>query len=182
MDSVLGHIYEKYTQPQSCENNKLYDRVKTRIEGNKKLFIGSIAPEINLFNTDGNQIILLAIHSPYTLIIFWASWCPHCLAALPLIKKLYDNQLNRQLEVLAVSIDTVAIDWQNAINFGAYKWINCSDLQGWQGKAVKDYYIYGTPMMFLLDNEKRIIAKPLDINQLVSELIKLKIISEEFIH
>ncbi len=182
LDLALAYIYEKYIQSESCENTDLYDRVKIRVEGNRKLTIGSIAPEVNLFDNDSNQIVLSAVYSPYTLVIFWASWCPHCVATLPLIKKLYNNQLKKQFEIVAISIDTIAKDWQNAIRAGGYKWFNCSDLQGWKGKTVKDYYVYSTPMMFLLDDKKRIIAKPLDINQLVSKLVELKIINSGLLH
>lgn len=180
MDSVLGHIYEKYIQSQSCESSNLYDRIKIRLEGNKKMSIGNIAPEINLFDNDSNQIILSAVYKPYTLVIFWASFCKHCVETLPYIKKIYDNQLNKQLEIFAVSVDTLATNWHNAIKNGGYNWINCSDLSGWQGKVLKDYYVFNTPAMFLLDSKKRIIAKPLDINQLIIRLIELKIINNNF--
>jgi hypothetical protein len=44
-------------------------------------------------------------------------------------------------------------------------WINVSDLKGWNGNAVKDYFIYATPTMFLVDKYKKIISKPMNIEQ-----------------
>ena len=40
-----------------------------------------------------------------------------------------------------------------------------SDLKGWEGKAATDYFIYATPTMFLIDNEKKIIGKPITIEE-----------------
>ena len=54
----------------------------------------------------------------------------------------------------------------NFIETNNLNWINVSDIRGWDGQAAKDYYIYATPTMILIDTEQKIIAKPSDINDL----------------
>jgi len=100
------------------------------------------------------------------LLVFWASWCPHCLTVLPEIKKLYENDDVADFEVVAISVDTSANDWKAEIKKGGFNWINCSDLNGWNSKAADDYNIYATPSMVLLDKEKNIIEKPITKNEL----------------
>ena len=56
---------------------------------------------------------------------------------------------------------------QKHINSNRMNWINVSDLKGWNGIAVKDYFIYATPTMFLVDKQKKIIKKPLTIEELI---------------
>ena len=34
-----------------------------------------------------------------------------------------------------------------------------TDLKKWNGKAAKDYFVYGTPTFILLDSQKKIIKK-----------------------
>jgi hypothetical protein len=44
---------------------------------------------------------------------------------------------------------------------------NC-DFKKWQGKAVSDYYVYGTPTFILLDRDKKILGKVTSFEQLIS--------------
>lgn len=41
----------------------------------------------------------------YLLIDFWTSWCPHCNAASPELKRLYSEYSSKGFEILGVSID-----------------------------------------------------------------------------
>jgi thiol-disulfide isomerase/thioredoxin len=95
-----------------------------------------------------------------------SSWCPHCKTLLPQISQLYNNQKIKEVEVVAVSIDTSKSDWQNFINTNKFSWINVRDSDGWEGKSVQDYFIYATPAMFLVDNNKILINILTDIDQI----------------
>jgi len=46
------------------------------------------------------------------------------------------------------------------------KFINVCDLKGWDGKAAVEYFIYATPSMFLIDNDKKITGKPVNYDEL----------------
>jgi hypothetical protein len=39
-------------------------------------------------------------------------------------------------------------------------------MKGWESRAVMDYYIYATPTMFLLNKDRKIIGKPLTVDEL----------------
>ncbi len=72
------------------------------------------------------------------------------------------------MKLSAVSIDTVKSEWQSFVNNNNLTWINVCDLNGWDGKAALDYYLYATPTMFLIDKNKKIISKPAAIEELKS--------------
>ncbi len=165
MDNVLSYIVENYSMNTKCEDERYELRLKKRIEGNKKLAIGNKAPDVIFKNNNNGVFNLAEIKKKYTLILFWASWCPHCMANLPEIKRIYDQQ-NENLEVVAISIDTDKIEYNTALQNGDYNWINYCDFKGWDGKTAIDYYLYATPTMFLLDKNKMIIAKPLTVKEL----------------
>jgi len=57
---------------------------------------------------------------------------------------------------------------------GQYRWINYSELSGWNGMAAKDYGVWSTPRMYLLDSEERIIARPANVAELKESLAPLK--------
>lgn len=166
-DSIINYIVDNYViKDNLCLDVKLESTIDNRINQSKKYKVGSVVPNIILPNKDGEKIDLSKIKAEKTLILFYASWCPHCKEIVPKISKLYKEQIGKRMEVLAISIDTSKSDWMNFVKANKLNWINVSDLKGWYGKTAKDYFIYATPTMFLLNKDKRIIAKPTTIGKL----------------
>jgi thiol-disulfide isomerase/thioredoxin len=132
--------------------------------------MGSVVPD---FDIDKGTLRMSSLKSNYTLLIFWASWCSHCVLVLPEIKKAVEmynkeQEIKKQITVVAVSLDNKMEEWQEFINKGNYSsWLNTSELKGWNGEVPKKYNVYATPTMFLLDKEKKIIGKPEDTAQLL---------------
>ena len=175
-DKVLDYIAENYT-PEQCENEERKTDLQTRLSKYAELTIGKMAPEIKIPDRNGNEIKLSKIRAEYTLVLFWASWCPHCNETLPKIQTIYKNSTNRKkLEVLAISLDTEKQDWESAIDTANYTWLNTCELKGWDSKSATDYNVYATPTMFLLDKDKKIVAKPITFAELKSTLMKENII------
>lgn len=170
-DNVINYIVENYViKDELCLGEKLTTTLDRRIQQSKNFKVGNSVPDIILPDSSGSLIELKKIDADKTLIIFYASWCPHCQKFLPEIYNLYKNQKEKKFEVLAVSIDTVRIDWLNFVRTKHMKWINVSDLKGWDGEAVLDYYIYATPTMFLIDQERKVIMMPKNIEEINSKL------------
>jgi len=171
-DKVLDHIAVNYAFDETCENESLDEEVVRRLQNYQNLSIGKPAPEIHFENLAGSDNKLGSISNQYVLIVFWASWCPHCNELLPQIQALYET-LKLDIEVVSISIDTDKEEYETAVNEGAYPWLNYCDLAGWNSQPALDYNVYATPTMFLLDEEKTIIAKPITYNELIKELSKL---------
>ena len=53
-------------------------------------------------------------------------------------------------------------------------WITSSDLKGWEGQAARDYYVFATPTMYLLDANNKIMVKPLSPGQTTAWLDMLR--------
>jgi len=175
-EKVLDYIAENYS-PEKCENEERKSDLQTRLEKYAELSVGKKAPEIVVPNQDGEEIKLSRINAEYTLVIFWASWCPHCNDMLPKVHNIYTNSVSQErLQVLSISLDKEKSEWTEAIVKNGYSWLNASDLQGWDSKAAIDYNIYATPTMFLLNKNKKIVAKPITYSELERALIKENII------
>ncbi len=196
---VLTYITENYILSDSgCEDSEKVvsenraSELRDKVETIKKMAIGNMAPEIDmpqqgLFDlkvaegvvvpAGGSQIKLSNISAEYTLVLFWASWCPHCSSLLSALKGIYDEYRDKGLEVLAISIDKERSAWQNTISKRQYRWINFSELNGWDGKSAKEYGVWSTPRMYLLDREKRIIAKPATAGELEESISRLKLVN-----
>ena len=170
-DNVINYIIDNYVIADDiCLEEKLETALERRIQQNKLFKPGFIVPGIEMNSPSGTAVKLSEITAEKTLLIFYASWCPHCKDILPQIYDLYKNQKEKKLEVLAVSIDTSKTDWLNFIRTYKFDWLNVSDLKGWDGKSVLDYNIYATPTMFLIDGEKKLIKIITEIEELKNSL------------
>ena len=54
-------------------------------------------------------------------------------------------------------------------------WITSCDLKGWEGQAARDYYVFATPTMYLLDADNKILVKPLSPGQITAWLDMLRV-------
>ncbi|MFC2083517.1 thioredoxin-like domain-containing protein [Bacteroidota bacterium] len=170
-DHVIDYILENYVvKDDLCLDEETENSIQRRINQSKLLPINAVAPNIILPDTSGELINLADIEADKILIVFYASWCPHCKDLLPQLTELYNNQTVKSLNVISVSLDTDRSEWLNFIKSNNLNWVNVSDLKGWNSKAASDYYIYATPTMFLVDRERNIIGKPLNINEVKSLL------------
>lgn len=167
-DNVINYIIDNYVvADEICLDEKLETSLERRINQNKIFKPGYSVPDIILYNDENNIFQLSKIQSEKILIIFYATWCPHCKTLLPQISELYKNQITKGVEVVAVSIDTSHSDWESFISTINLEWINMREIEGWEGKSVKDYYIYSTPTMFLVDENKKLI-------KIINELEEIK--------
>ncbi|NOX19183.1 MAG: redoxin domain-containing protein [Chlorobi bacterium] len=166
-EKVVNYIVDNYViKDDLCIDTKTGGSIQKRIDQSKFLKRGDIAPVIMIADTGGNKIDLRAIKTDKVLVLFYASWCPHCQNIMPELVKLYNEQKEKQIEVLAISLDEKKDDWISFIRKNKMNWLNASDLKGWNGKAAEDYYIYATPSFFLLDKERKIISKPTAIEEI----------------
>ena len=133
---------------------------------------GNTAPEI-LFEGDNyapgyavNNFPkkLSDLNSSYTVVVFGASWCPKCTEELPEIAKHYSKWKAQGVEVVFVSLDENKEMFKNFTSI--FPFISFCDYQKWNSTAAKDYYVFGTPTMYLLDHKRKILLRPNSVSQM----------------
>ena len=177
MDEVITYMADHFQDPFSCEDQKIKSALQKKLDTFKKISNGKIAPDIEVPDMKGKMIKLSSIPSEYTLLIFWSSECSHCTDMMPKVKEIYDKQKPKRMEVLAVSIDTSRREWTGFIKDEKLDFLNGSDLKGFDSKSADQYNIYATPTMFLLDREKKILAKPISYRELEQALRENKLLN-----
>ncbi len=158
----------KVLNETSCIINN--DLVK-QLETYRAMKKGNIAQDIAFngfsFKNGTKQLTfnkLSDIKTPYTLVVFGASWCPKCNEELPKIAKHYSKWLTQGLEVVYVSLET---DQKIFLEYTkSYPFISYCDFKKWDGQVVQDYYVFATPTMFLLDDKQKIILRPHSVAQM----------------
>ncbi|PLX14850.1 MAG: hypothetical protein C0598_00480 [Marinilabiliales bacterium] len=156
----LNHIAEQNKLSELCVNTDRKQSLERRMEMIKKLAIGKKSPDFTTKDISGDEINLYNINSEKTILIFWASWCPHCTEVLPVLKEYYERESREKLEVIAVSIDEYESDLMNYLKDNPYEWINIAEFKGWDGPTAVKYDVHATPTIFVLDKDKNIVAKP----------------------
>ncbi|MDO9512488.1 MAG: TlpA disulfide reductase family protein [Bacteroidales bacterium] len=173
-EDVLLYMSDQF-KPQSCDNPASIS-VQERLDAIRRLSTGNPAPAINGFDSKGHRFNSRELKKPYTLVVFWASWCPHCNEILPQLREIYDQTKQKDWEVLAFSIDTDQKAWLNSLKQHQFQWINISDLKGWDGETATAWALNATPVFFLIDKDQRIIAKPTTYAEIVELLDNLKLL------
>lgn len=169
LDNAFLYLYEKYGKPLSGDcgsSNAPLSWAQAKAGVLKGIQTGSPAPDFKI----SDKIYLSEIQSEYTLILFWASWCPHCREEVPKIKKAidgYNQKAGAKLVTVAVSLDTDQEVWQKFVtDNNLFSFLNFSEFKSWKSEVVKMYNVYATPTLFLLDRDKKIIARLDDLQQL----------------
>lgn len=161
----------KLLNEKSCALNSDF---ASQLESYRAMKKGNIAPEIvftgNVFApgyTNENKPKKLSdIKSTYKVVIFGASWCPQCPKELQEIGKNYAMWKQQGVEVVFISLDE---DKQTFANFiKPFPFINICDYKKWESTAVKDYHVFATPTIYLLNSKHEILLKPNSVNQLNS--------------
>jgi thiol-disulfide isomerase/thioredoxin len=159
----------KVLNETSCTINS--DLAK-QLETYRTMKKGNLAPDI-LFNSDKfaptyDSVTfpkkLSELKSKYTLLVFGASWCPKCLEELPAIAKQYYKWKALDVEVVFVSLDESKVLFTNFVKI--FPFISVCDYQKWNSDIVKNYYVFATPTMFLLDHKREIILRPNSAEQM----------------
>jgi thiol-disulfide isomerase/thioredoxin len=104
------------------------------------------------------------IKSKYTVVVFGASWCPTCTQELPEITRLYPKWKANGVEVVFVSLDEDKETYRDFVK--NFPFISTCDFNKWNSKIAQDYYVFGTPTMFLLNTQREILLRPNSLNQM----------------
>lgn len=135
--------------------------VKPYAEKIAALIVGGIAPDLQMQTPDGKPLSIYGVKAKAKIIYFWASWCGPCRAENPNVKKVYEKYKSKGLEIIGVSLDVKVDAWRKAIEADGLSWLHMSDLKGWNSIVTDVYQIHGVPMLFVLDENNRIVGEGL---------------------
>lgn len=99
----------------------------------------------------------------YTVVVFGASWCPKCTEEIPEMVPFYPKWKKHGLEVVFISLDNDALAYHEFAR--ELPFITHCDFMKWESPVVQAYHVYGTPLMYLLDKDRRILLRPSSVRQ-----------------
>jgi len=188
LDVVFLHLFEKYylTRQVNWLSAKDSTLIYTRAYNIMGNILGEPAAELNMVDTSDRLKTLYSIQSPYTLVVFWDPDCGHCREQVPLIDSLYNAAWKSiGMKLVGVLVDTIRSDkskWPD-VKRNWTKYIREHHLDNWihlyqpfdmredeRKKNIpnfrQNYDVYQTPTIYLLDKDKRIVAKKISPEQI----------------
>jgi len=171
-EAIYVHMIDKYYAQGKAPwtDQESLKKMLDRAEALRPTLIGKIAPDINVYNLSNQPInFYKAIEkNDYTILVFWNSECGHCKKEIPLLKKIWTDSLQSyNVGVFSVSTE---IEKEHAQKFieenGIEKiWTNGYDPTG-RSNFRKLYDILSTPVVVILDKDKRIIGKKIAVKDI----------------
>ncbi len=148
-------------------SNEFKSDLKKEVELIRPNLIGKKAQNLVMDSYKGIYVSLYDVDKEFTILYFWEPNCGHCKEATPKLKAYYDKAKNEGVEVFAVCTTADRGKWEKYIEDNKLDWIN-----GWdpERKSNFGYYynVQATPMIYILDRNKTIIAKKLSVEDVPS--------------
>jgi thiol-disulfide isomerase/thioredoxin len=141
------------------------DDLRKQIDLIRPNLIGKKAENMVMDSYKGIFVSLYDVEKDFTVLYFWEPNCGHCQEATPKLKAYYDKPKDYSLEVFAVCTTSDKEKWTKYIEDNKLTWIN-----GWDPKRIShfDFYynVQSTPTIYILDKNKKIIAKKLAVEEI----------------
>ncbi len=170
MDGVYVHIAEKYylTGKTPWSDSTFLAGLKERVAHIKPNLLGRKAPDLRMESLTGEWVDLWETEAPFTVLFFWEPNCGFCKKAIPKLWDLYQQYKHKGLAVMAIYIYDNKNEWKKFVEEHNYiddHWFNVWDPNQLTNFRV-NYDVYSTPVIYVLDKDKKIIAKRLDVENL----------------
>jgi thiol-disulfide isomerase/thioredoxin len=177
-DAVFVHLFEKYHSKgvSNWLNEKQLTAISNRAYMVMSNLIGEKAADLDMVDSTGKPTPLYGVNADYTIVVFWDPTCSHCQQEVPRLDSFYQAKWKKQgVKLYGVLSENEKTKWVQFIKDNNLKdWIHVYQTEETK-KTIKEsqrpdykqlYDVTQTPTLYLLDKEKRIIAKKLTLQQM----------------
>ena len=185
-DAVFVHLFEKYHSKGVSKwlSEKQLSAIANRAYMLMANLIGEKAAELEMVDSTGTPCPLYSVNADYTVVVFWDPTCGHCREEVPRIDSLYNAKWKQQgVKIYGVLSENEKEKWVQFIKeHNLNNWVHVYQTEQTR-KAIEDsqrpgykqlYDVTQTPVLYLLDKQKRIVAKKLTLQQM-DELLQTKL-------
>lgn len=167
-DKVFVHMIDNYFSKEQIINTtpSVLKSLQDRANLIRPTMIGAEAQNMILIDTAGNYKSFKNLTSDYLIIFFWDYDCGICKSEIVELQKIY-KKIWFDFEVYAVNTNADLDAWKKMIIEKKLTWVNVNGTRSVTPDFHDLYDISGTPAIFILDKDRKIIAKQLAANQVL---------------
>ena len=136
---------------------------------------GTVAPNFKLKDINGKKVQLTKLFKgSYTVVDFWASWCPDCRKDMPNLQRIYREFAPKGVNFVGVSFDTEDENWKKAVEQYGIAYTQVSELKRMRdSELAKAYGVKWIPSMMLLDADGKVVLSTVLSDKLEKTLTEI---------
>lgn len=153
---------------------------------------GTAAPDFQISNEKtGEKVFRLSdwktqtladgkvVPGVWTVLDFWASWCPDCRKDMPQVKEIYKKYKNK-IQLVGISFDTDKEKMKKYLSTNNYdQWTQYCEGKKWKETQIsKDYHISWIPTSYLIDPEGKVYFSTVKAEEMMQKLDSLDQLSK----
>jgi thiol-disulfide isomerase/thioredoxin len=168
MDAVFVHMANKYYTPELADwvSASQLEKIKERARQLDPILMGKVPPSLVMPDSNNVMQAFDSIKADYTILYFWDFDCGHCQKETPKLIRWYDSIKGEGIEVYSIQTnESSTAKWKDYVKAHKLDWINVMDIYHTTNFR-HDYDVLTTPMLYLLDENKKIIAKKINTEDL----------------
>ncbi len=108
------------------------------------------APDFTLEDINGETFSLRNVKGKTVLMVFWATWCPHCKGEIPDLNDIYENYKDKDFDIFAISVDD---NMEKLKKFVEKNKIQYNVLFDKETEIAMLYGVMGVPAHFVVDKK-----------------------------
>ncbi len=111
----------------------------------------TLFPAFALPDLKGERVSLEELRGKVVLVVFWATWCPPCVAEVPVLNELWETYRDVGLEIVAIAVDPRE-SAEKIAKFADQRGVRYTVLLGTR-ETGRRYRIQGIPTSFLVGRD-----------------------------
>jgi hypothetical protein len=168
-DRIFVHVVDTYylTHQATWERPTVVENLIKKANKLRPLLIGQVAPNMIMLDTNNQPVSMYSVRSDFLILFFWDPDCGHCEQEIPKLKDFYDKEKDTLgLKIFTICSDSSMVKWKSALRKKKMNWINVNGQRSLTGNYHDLYDVVQTPVIYILNNRKEIIAKRLVTDQI----------------
>ncbi|MDX1912079.1 MAG: thioredoxin-like domain-containing protein [Saprospiraceae bacterium] len=166
-DRVFVHLVDKYLRKDDTPwlDRALLERLAYKADIHRPNLTGSLALNFTLPDENGIPHALYEVEAPLTMLVFYSPLCDHCKELMPKIYQIYLDYLPKGIKAVVLNTDLQYVYWKKFVIQQGWQWLDLASPDGIE-TLEKQYAASNLPVIYLLDKDKRILAKRVRPDQL----------------
>ena len=168
-DNIFVHVVITYyvTGQTPWVNETVKKEIIKKSAKMESLLLGKRAPNMIMQDTSNQLLSMYSVNAKTLIILFWDPECSHCEQEVPKLKAFYEKDRERYgIQIFSVCADTSMAKMKKYIIKKKMDWINVDGPRTLTPEYHGLYDITSTPVIYILNEQKEIIAKRLSVDQI----------------
>ncbi len=173
-DRVFVHLADKYLKKDDTPwlDIATLERLAYKADAHRSNLTGSLAVNIELPDEEGKMHALYEVNAPVTMLVFYSPLCDHCKEMMPKIYQIHLDYSAKGLQTLALNTDKQHVYWKKFVAQQGWQWLDLASPNGIE-TLEKQFSAVNLPVIYLLDKDKRIVAKRVQPDKLGEALSRM---------